>query len=211
MRREKRINGLTRKQKLQLIANFSAGKEVPKLVNTDLIVRDAVLQDLPQIVAIYNSTIASRMVTADTACVSVESRLPWFEEHSPTKLPLWVAAVGEEIVAWLSFQSFNRRPAYHITAELSIYVKEECRQQGLGRLLLAKALEECPRLGFKNVVGLVFGHNQPSLKLFADFGFQSWGHLPAVAELDGIGRDLVIVGRRIEALEERRSRHESAQ
>ena len=46
--------------------------------------------DLPAIVAIYNSTVASRMVTADLTPVSVESRQRWFEEHRPESRPLWV-------------------------------------------------------------------------------------------------------------------------
>ena len=47
--------------------------------------RNATLEDLPTIVDIYNSTIASRMVTADTEPVSAESRIQWFKEHSPEK------------------------------------------------------------------------------------------------------------------------------
>eukprot|EP01032_Pedospumella_encystans_P026255 gene26255-29655_t len=49
--------------------------------------RIATLTDLPTIVAIYNSTIASREVTADTEPVSVESRLAWFHEHTPPAAP----------------------------------------------------------------------------------------------------------------------------
>ncbi|MBV8628542.1 MAG: N-acetyltransferase, partial [Paraburkholderia sp.] len=50
--------------------------------------RDATLDDLPAIVAIYNSTVASRQVTADLEPVSVESRLPWFHAHGPAARPL---------------------------------------------------------------------------------------------------------------------------
>ncbi|WP_392388724.1 GNAT family N-acetyltransferase, partial [Bacillus licheniformis] len=35
-------------------------------------------EDLPAVVDIYNSTIASRMVTADTEPVTPEERLNWF-------------------------------------------------------------------------------------------------------------------------------------
>ena len=52
--------------------------------------RDATLDDLPAIVAIYNSTIASRDVTADLEPVSVESRRAWFDAHGPAARPLWV-------------------------------------------------------------------------------------------------------------------------
>ena len=60
--------------------------------------RDATYNDLKKIVEIYNSTIPSRMVTADTEEVSVESRVKWFEEHSPDKRPLWIAENPEKII-----------------------------------------------------------------------------------------------------------------
>jgi L-amino acid N-acyltransferase YncA len=44
-------------------------------------IRDAVEADLPTIVEIYNSTVPSRMVTADPEPVSAESRRAWFREH----------------------------------------------------------------------------------------------------------------------------------
>jgi L-amino acid N-acyltransferase YncA len=43
--------------------------------------RDATLDDLAAIVAIYNSAVPSRQVTADLEPVSVERRLPWFHAH----------------------------------------------------------------------------------------------------------------------------------
>ncbi|EHB67911.1 MULTISPECIES: GNAT family N-acetyltransferase [Paenibacillus] len=157
----------------------------------------AVMEDLPAIVDIYNSTIESRKVTADLEPVTVESRIRWFEEHSEDHRPLWVMRFGSEIVAWMSFQSFYGRPAYNGTAEISIYVNEKFRGIGAGSILIAKALEECPRLRVSNLVGFVFGHNEPSLKLLRKFGFEQWGLLPGVAELDGVKRDLVIVGRSV--------------
>ena len=47
------------------------------------------------------------------------------------------------------------------------------------------------------IQGFIFGHNEPSLALFRRFGFLRWGELPKVAALDGVERDLIIVGRRI--------------
>jgi L-amino acid N-acyltransferase YncA len=46
-------------------------------------------------------------------------------------------------------------------------------------------------------LGFIFGHNQPSLALFRGFGFETWAHLPRVADLDGIEHDLMILGRRL--------------
>jgi len=159
--------------------------------------RPATRDDLPQIVAIYNSTVPSRLVTADLEPVSVESRESWFAEHLPGQHPLWVVERDGKVVGWLSFSAFYGRPAYRRTAELSIYLDEAVRGQGLGRYLLTEALRVAPGLGLDTLLGIIFGHNTPSLGLFEGFGFERWGHLPRVAVLDGVERDVVILGKRL--------------
>ncbi|MBD2251242.1 GNAT family N-acetyltransferase [Nostoc parmelioides] len=160
-------------------------------------IRHATTTDLPTIIGIYNAAVPSRMATADLKPVSVESRLAWFQGRSPNFRPLWVIEQDGVIAGWLSFQSFYGRPAYAATAELSIYIAPAFHRCGLGKQLLAKAIEESPNLGLKTLLGFIFAHNQPSLHLFETFGFQKWGYLPQVADLDGVERDLVIMGLRI--------------
>lgn len=167
------------------------------MINQQYEIVDAELSDLARIVDIYNSTVPSRMVTADLEPATVESKTAWFHDHSPNHRPLWVLRQNGEIAAWFSFQSFYGRPAYNATAEISIYIAEEYRSQGFGKVLLGKAINDCPRLGVTSLLGFVFGHNEPSLALLKKFGFEIWGHLPRVAELDGIQRDLVIAGRHV--------------
>jgi L-amino acid N-acyltransferase YncA len=160
-------------------------------------IRDATEADLPAIVAIYNASVPGRTATADTEPVSIESRRDWFLDHDPEKRPLWVAVDGEVVVGWLSFQSFYGRPAYYATAEISVYVTPALQRKGIGRELLTRAVERSRRLGLKTLLGFIFGHNEASLQLFEGFGFRRWGVLPQVAELDGIERDLIILGRRV--------------
>ena len=61
--------------------------------------------------AIYNSTVAGRAVTADLDPVSVDSRIAWFHAHNATRRPLWVAEADGQMVGWLSFSDFYGRPA----------------------------------------------------------------------------------------------------
>ena len=161
--------------------------------------RIATLDDLPTIVAIYNSTIASREVTADTEPVSVASRLPWFHEHHPQRRPLWVIeeAGRDGIIGWISYSNFYGRPAYSGTAEVSIYIDEAWRGKGVGRFALQEAIDFAPQVNVHTVLGFIFGHNKPSLALFEKFGFETWARLPRVANLDGIERDLIILGKRV--------------
>lgn len=158
--------------------------------------RSALSADLPAIVAIYNSTIASRQVTADLEPVTVESRRAWFDEHASRQRPLWVAERADGIAGWLSFSSFYGRPAYRHTAELSVYVREDARRSGIASYLLRAAVAHAPQIGIHVLLGFIFAHNEPSRALFRRFGFADWGVLPRVAMLDGVERDLAIVGRR---------------
>ena len=161
-------------------------------------IRDATENDLEQIVAIYNSTVASRMVTADTEPVTVESRMNWFKEHDPVKRPLWVIENAEQnIIGWISFQSFYGRPAYDATAEISIYLDTSVRGKGLGKKLLDYSMAKAPEFKIKTLLGFIFAHNSPSLKLFLDAGFQEWAYLPNIAVLDDQERGLKILGKRL--------------
>ncbi len=159
-------------------------------------IRDAVESDLPAIVQIYNAAIPGRMSTADLQPVSVESRLSWYRAHSPNSLPIWVMESEQNIVGWLSFQLFYGRAAYQHTAEVSIYVAPDRQCCKIGQKLLQSAIMRSPQLQLKTLMGIIFAHNQPSLRLFEKFGFQQWGYLPKVAELDGVERDVIILGLR---------------
>jgi phosphinothricin acetyltransferase len=161
-------------------------------------IRPAQPDDLPAIVAIYNAAIPGRLATADTEPVTVEQRRPWFGEFDPSRRPLWVAeAVAGQPQAWLSLRSFYGRPAYAGTVEVGVYVAPAAQRRGWGGALLAHALAAAPSLGIKTLLAFVFAHNAPSVALFERAGFVRWGLLPQVAELDGVERDLAILGRRV--------------
>lgn len=160
--------------------------------------RDATIEDLPAIVAIYNATIPSRLSTADLEPVSVESRMDWFREHDAARRPLWVIERDGGVRAWLSLSSFYGRPAYDHTVEVSVYVDQDYRAQGLGSFLLGEALSRAPSMGVRTMLAFVFGHNAGSIALFSRFAFEPWGWLPGIAVLDGISRDLAIFGRHLE-------------
>lgn len=137
------------------------------------------------------------MVTADLEPVTVEGRISWFHAHSPGKRPLWIVEEGTSILGWIAFHSFYGRPAYDGTAEISIYLQENFRGRGIGKQVLEHSIIQSRTLGIKTLLGYIFSHNEPSLKLFRAFGFQEWGVLPNIAVLDGVERTLLILGKRI--------------
>ncbi|MBS0018088.1 MAG: N-acetyltransferase [Arthrospira sp. SH-MAG29] len=163
-------------------------------MENNLKIRDALENDLPQIIEIYNLAVPQKIATADLEPISVESRLGWYRECQSAQRPLWVVEIDDRIIGWLSFQAFKKRAAYDATAELSIYIHTDYQGQGIGKKLLHQAIEQGQKFGCETLLALIFAHNQPSLKLFDSFGFEQWGYLPQIAVIDGVKRDLVIMG-----------------
>lgn len=156
-------------------------------------IRDAVEADLPAIVDIYNSSIPGRKATADLEPVSIDSRRLWFDLHDPDRRPILVLEIDQAIGGWACLNDFyDGRPAYHATAEVSIFIATELQNSGYGRKLLEAVLDRCPALGVDTLLAIYFDHNVPSRKLFCSYGFEEMGHLRDVADLDGQRRGVVI-------------------
>ena len=60
---------------------------------------------------------------------------------------------------------------------------------------LAFVDHEAPAHGLTTVIARIFGHNQASRHLFQKFGYEHWGHLPAIATLPEGHADLEVYGK----------------
>jgi L-amino acid N-acyltransferase YncA len=159
-------------------------------------IREARPSDLARTVAIYNASIPGRTATADLEPVDVEQRRAWFDDHDPVRRPLWVAEADGTVAGFLSLKDFYEgRRGYASTAEIGVYVAPEHQGTGVGGALLDHAVAAAPALGLSTLLAFVFAHNQASIALFERRGFERWGLLPAVADLDGRSTDLAILGR----------------
>jgi L-amino acid N-acyltransferase YncA len=164
--------------------------------------RDATEDDLPRIVEIYNLAVATRTCSCDLDPTTVAARRVSFLQHTPHHRPLWVAedrdcpAFG--VAGYLGFFHFmNERPGYFITADLAIYLHPRYQRRGLGRFLIERAIERAPALGIETLTATIFASNTSSIALFEAMGFERWGFMPRVARLEGVEKDLVLVGRRL--------------
>ncbi len=165
--------------------------------------RDATELDLPRIVEIYNFAVASRKCSCDLEPTTVEARRPSFLEHTSNHRPFWVAedvsSTEFGVAGYLGFFHFmNERPGYFITADIAIYLHPKYQGRGLGTYLVSKAIEQAPLLGIETLTATIFGSNESSIALFEKMGFERWGYMPRVARLEGMEKDLVLVGRRLQ-------------
>lgn len=166
-------------------------------------IRNATIDDLPRIVAIYNASIPARMATADLEPASVESRKTWFERHKNLDYPLWVFEDADRIVAWLGALPFKDRIAYQGAVEVSIYIDPPAQGRGIGSTLLKKLIDEAAGCGIHSLISVTFSHNEASLALHRKFNFEHWGTLPEVCDMDGVMRSVEIWGRKLTTDEHR--------
>lgn len=156
------------------------------------VVKNASLDDIEAITKIYNQ--GNKTANADLLPVTVESRRAWFLGHGDNR-PILGLYDNDVMVAWASLSNLYDRPAYHISTEVSVYIDEIYTGQGLGSMLLEVLLKVAKGLDIKNVIALIFGDNVASLALFGKFNFENWGYLPKVCLVDGVHKDVLILGR----------------
>ncbi len=148
-------------------------------------IRKAKLPDLPVLVTIYNQAILAHQ-TADTIPIKLADRKSWFESHQDLLYPLFVIAEKEQVMGYATLSKYREgRPALRFIVEISYYIHRDHQRKGLGSALLKYVLEIAKELGFKHAFALLLDTNLPSRRLLKKFGFEQWGHLPNVAEMNG--------------------------
>jgi L-amino acid N-acyltransferase YncA len=169
------------------------------LESSATIIGTALESDEADIIAIYNQAVAERFLTADTQPVTVSSRRAWFAEHSAGAYPIFVDRRGAALVGWCSLSPYRSgRQALRQVAEISYYVHEEWRGRGVGKGLVEHALRAAPSLGFRNLLAILLETNAPSVRLLEANGFARWGHLPLIANFDGVLCGQYVYGRALE-------------
>lgn len=85
---------------------------------------------------------------------------------------------------------FNPRAAYDWTAEVSIYLLEGLRRQGLGSLLYERLMATLDAQGYRCLVAGITSPNPASIRLHERFGFVYLGTLQRVGYKLGAWRDV---------------------
>jgi len=97
-----------------------------------------------------------------------------------------------ETIGLCYFNKFKPREAYRISVELTIYFKQEFAGKGYGSDAM-KQIETVIRAGgFHNIMALIGGENEASIRLFEKCGFTRCAHIKEVAEKFNRKLDLVM-------------------
>jgi phosphinothricin acetyltransferase len=161
------------------------------VIATALAIRDLRPGDWSEVSRIYAEGIATRNATFETEVPSWDD---WNAAHlADHRL---VAVADGDVLGWIALVPVSKRACYRGVAEVSAYVAEEARSQGIGGALLAGVIESAERAGIWTLETGVFPENAPSLVLLKRFGFREVGIRERISQLDGVWRDVVLLERR---------------
>ncbi len=156
------------------------------------IIRPAKPDDLTAITDIYNEAILTTDATFDTEPKTVESQKEWFEHHD-SRNPILVAESDNQVNGWASLSQWSDRCAYSDTAEISVYVKDGYRGQGIGRQLIEKIIQAGKEAGLHTIISRITAGNDESIHLHEGFGFEHIGVMKEVGEKYGRLLDVVLM------------------
>jgi phosphinothricin acetyltransferase len=137
-------------------------------------VRSATPRDVPGIGAIYGPIVVASHISFE---IDPPSEAELGRRMAEAPIPWLVGESGGEVVGFASAAPFRERAAYRWTAEMSIYVAETFRRQGLGRELGEALLARLRAGRFRSAVGIVALPNPSSEGLLQALGFRPAGIL----------------------------------
>jgi phosphinothricin acetyltransferase len=96
-----------------------------------------------------------------------------------------VAELDGLVVGWASLSQWSDRLAYADTAEISLYVRESLRGQGIGKRLIAAIVVEGEKAGLHTLIARIVAGNQASIRLHEAVGFEAIGVMREVGRKFG--------------------------
>jgi phosphinothricin acetyltransferase len=159
-------------------------------------IRPAAPADVDAIAAIYAHHVLTGLATFETEPPSPDEMRRRWREITGQGFPCLVAESDGEVLGYAYAWTYRPRPAYRYTVEDSIYLGPGLAGKGLGRRLLAALVDECTRLGFRQMVAVIGdSDNAGSIGVHRALGFVWTGRLDAVGFKFGRWVDSVVMQR----------------
>lgn len=165
-------------------------------------VRDALREDLPAVVDVYNELLHTTTGIWSEAAQTLEERIAWFDARGRRGFPTLVAVIDDRVVGVAAFGDFRdsvRWPGYRYTVEHSVHVLREAWGKGVGQALMLALFDRAKQMKIHAMIGGVDGENTRSLEFHARLGFREVARMPEIGWKLGRWCDLVLVQRFIEA------------
>ncbi len=140
---------------------------------------------------IYEQGIATGQATFETSAPSLEK---W--KSSIAEGLCFVVENDKEILGWCKVSNVSSRCVYKGVGEVSVYIQNDAKGKGLGKLLLNHLITESEAKEFWTLTASIFPENTASIHLHKKAGFHELGVRKRIAKQNNIWRDVVLLERR---------------
>jgi phosphinothricin acetyltransferase len=140
---------------------------------------EAKAEDLPAITAILNHAAAHTTASWHEYPKTDGEMADWFAAR---KRDYTVLAARDEtgLLGYASYGPFRVPSGYRLSAEHSLYVREDARGRGIGKALLGALIDQARAQGLHTLIGGIDSDNSLSMALHKAFGFEETGRLPEI-------------------------------
>ena len=139
-------------------------------------IRKANVNDLPEMLDIYNYEVENTNVTFAWSIRSMEEGKKWLFDHNIKNHPMMVAEEDGKVVGYASLSEYRTREAYDSTVELSVYIHRDYRHKGYGEAMMRDLIAQAkadPKTHC--IVSVITADNAGSIHLHEKLGFKSCG------------------------------------
>ncbi len=160
-----------------------AQRNLPPLeVPFEYSIRDARLEDMPDVREIYNHYVANSTVTFDEVAQSLRETRSKFQHLRKLGMPYLVAeSPSQQILGYAYVYPWKEKAAYRFTVENSIYLRAASTGKGLGRVLMGELITASKAAGLKEIIAVIADKGaEASIKMHRDFGFKEIGRMGKV-------------------------------
>lgn len=145
--------------------------------------------DIAEVLNIYAPYIENTSVT-------FEYTVPTLEEFATRiakvrkQFPWLVYQIEEKVVGYAYASTYRERKAYSWDCELSVYLSQEYRGNGIGPLLYERLLSLLKIQGYYNAYAIIASPNERSIEMHNKLGFRQEGIQKNVGYKFGAWRDI---------------------
>lgn len=147
-------------------------------------IRQVNLNDADQIAEIYNFYVLNTHHTFETEAITAAEMRKRIGEIS-NNYPFLIAETGGEIFGYAYAALYKPRRAYRFSVEVSVYVKADAKQKGIGKMLYKKLFAELNETETHAIIAGIALPNDASIKLHENFGFEKIAHFREVGFKSG--------------------------
>lgn len=162
------------------------------LLNTvTMEIRPITKDNFPEVVEVYKQGLATNIAT-------FQNDLPQWEDWNKGHLDFCRISIYEnnKMLGWTALTPVSSRCVYAGVAEVSVYIAQNERGKGIGKILLNELIKQSEANGIWTLQSGIFSENQSSIRLHEKCGFRMVGFREKIGKKNGIWKDNILMEHR---------------